>query len=51
MSSRGRRKWFWTEAAKQHLDIDIGGTAFVSERAIDGLNDAHSRFVDSRPGR
>ena len=42
---------FWTEAAQQHLDIDIGGTEFVSGRAVNGLNDADSSFVDSRRGR
>jgi hypothetical protein len=42
---------FWTEAAEQHLDIDIGGTEFVSGRAVNGLNDADSSFVDSRRGR
>ena len=37
---------FWTKAAEQHLDIDIGGTVFVSGRAIDWLKDADASFVD-----
>jgi hypothetical protein len=42
---------FWTEAAEQHLDIDVGGTVFVSGRAVEGLKDANAKFVDSRRGR
>jgi hypothetical protein len=44
---------FWTKAVEQHLDIDIGGTAFVSRRAIDWLKHADASFVDKalRPAR
>ena len=37
---------FWTEAFEEHLDIDIGGTVFVSRRAIDWLKHADASFVD-----
>jgi hypothetical protein len=40
---------FWTEAFEQHLYIDIGGTEFVSGRAVHGLKDADASFVDEAP--